>query len=208
MRLPIQTRAAVAFCNEPRTTRSAKSAAKKQKPEGALTYDKVFVPGGAVDWREDKKIVRKYRRPVVVRISRTKNKGEYYKSVHAAKNTPRNAMVGIYLGEVVDYDLVSDGRWCAAVPGYFKSKSLNSKITEDWPWEKYIAKKAVGGFFNSSRKTTKSKSNLKDANCELRWFYKSYDGGNINGGRVYAALFTRRSVRRGDELLWDYKWLP
>ena len=95
MRQPIQTRAAVAFCNEPRTTRSA----KKQKPEGALTYDKVFVPGGAVDWREDKKIVRKYRRPVVVRISRTKNKGEYYKSVHAAKNTSRNAMVGIYLGE-------------------------------------------------------------------------------------------------------------
>ena len=200
-------RAAAAFCNEPRTTRSA----KKQKPEGEpcpSIFDEVIVPGGVVDWRGNKKVVRKVLRPVVVRISRTKNKGEYYKSVHAAKNTPRDAMVGIYLGEVVDYDLVSDGRWCAAVPGYFKSKSLNSKITEDWPWEKYIAKKAVGGFFNSSRKTPKSKSNLKDANCELRWFYKSYDGSNINGGRVYAALFTRRSVRRGDELLWDYKWLP
>ena len=87
----------------------------------------------------------------------------YYKSVHAAKNTPGKVMVGIYLGEVVDSDLVSDGRWCAAVPGYYKFKSLDSKITDDWPWEKYIAEKAVGGFFNSSRKTPKSKSNLKDS---------------------------------------------
>ena len=113
MHRPILTRqvsrAAAAFCNEPRTTRSA----KKQKPEGEpcpSTFDEVIVPGGVVDWRGNKKVVRKVLRPVVVRISRTKNKGEYYKSVHAAKNTPRNAMVGIYLGEVVDYDLVSDGQ--------------------------------------------------------------------------------------------------
>ena len=50
--------------------------------------------------------------------------------------------------------------------------------------------------------------NLKDGNCKLEWFYKSYDASNVNGGRVYEALFTRRPVRRGAEFLWDYNWLP
>lgn len=172
-------------------------------------FDEVKVPGGSVDWSGAKKLVKRYRYPVVVRISRTKSKGEYYKSVHAAKDTPRGAMVGLYLGAVVDTDMVSDGRWCVGVPGYRKLKALDSRISVDWPWERYMAKKAVGGFFNSSRKMPNSVAkNLKDANCELEWFYKSYDASKINGGRVYAALFTRRPVRRGAEFLWDYNWLP
>ena len=49
-----------------------------------------------MDWRYHGKIVKEYRYPTVVRISRTKSNGEYYKSVHAAKNTPGNKMVGLY----------------------------------------------------------------------------------------------------------------
>ena len=55
-------------------------------------------------------------------------------------------MVGIYLGEVVDSDLVSDGRWCAAVPGYYKFKYLDSKITDDWPWKYILPTKQLEGF--------------------------------------------------------------
>ena len=102
-------------------------------------FDEVKVPGGSVDWSGAKKLVKRYRYPVVVRISRTKSKGEYYKSVHAAKDTPRGAMVGLYLGAVVDTDMVSDGRWCVGVPGYRKLKALDSRISVDWPWERFLA---------------------------------------------------------------------
>jgi hypothetical protein len=172
-------------------------------------FDEVKVSGGGVAWRKKKKVVTEYCWPVVVRISRTKTKGEYYKSVHAVRNTPAHVMVGLYLGEVVETGLVSDGRWCAAIPGYRNSKSLDSKITRNWPWERYLALKAVGGFFNSSRKMPNSVTrNIKDANCKLRWFCRYDDGRNITRGRVCAALFTKRPVRRGMELLWDYNWLP
>ena len=59
-----------------------------------LDYEEVKVPGGFVDWRFDGKIVKEYRFPTVVRISRTKTKGEYYKSVHAAKTTPGGKLIG------------------------------------------------------------------------------------------------------------------
>jgi hypothetical protein len=196
-----------AFRNAPRKTRSmSKAEAETCPPE----FDGILVSGGDVDWRENKKIIKKYRWPVVVRISRTKTKGEYYKSVHAAKNTPGGVIVGIYLGKVVDSGSIVDGRWCAALPGYRQSKSLDSKITDDLPWEGiYLAEKAVGGFFNSSRKKPNSLiSNHPGANCEIRWFYRTYDGSNINKGRVCADIFTKKSVRRGVEFLWDYNWLP
>ena len=196
--------------NPPRKTRSMSKAKKPEAQTCPQLFDEVKVSGGGVVWRKNKKAVTEYCWPVVVRISRTKTKGEYYKSVHAARNTPARVMVGLYLGEVVETGLVSDGRWCAAIPGYRNSKSLDSKITRNWPWERYLALKAVGGFFNSSRKMPNSLTrNIKDANCELRWLCRYDDGRTmINQGRVCAALFTKRPVRRGMELLWDYNWLP
>lgn len=186
---------------KPRRTRSTKSEPKTIP----FDYEEIKVPGGSVDWRYHGKIVKEYRYPTVVRISRTKSKGEYYKSVHAAKNTPGKKMIGLYLGAVVEKCSVRDGRWCVAVQGHRGDKCLDSKITEDWPWERYLREGAVGGFFNSSRKFRNSiVTNYTDANCELKWFFSDR---RINGGRVYAALFTKHSVRAGCELLWDYNWL-
>jgi hypothetical protein len=178
----------------------------KAEPIGIpLDYEEIKVRGGFVDWRYDGKIVKEYRFPTVVRISRTKTKGEYYKSVHVAKTTPGNKMIGLYLGEVVETCRVRDGRWCVAVPCHRGDTCLDSKITKDWPWERYLSEGAVGGFFNSSRKFCRSTiTNHRGANCEIRWYFEDT---KINAGRVYAALFTKRSVRAGRELLWDYNWL-
>jgi hypothetical protein len=170
-----------------------------------LDYEEIKVPGGAVDWRYGKNIVKAYRFPTVVRISRAKTKGGYYKSVHAAKTTPAGKMVGVYLGALIDKSRVLDGRWCVAIPGHRYEKCLDSKISKDWPWERYLRNGAVGGFFNSSRRIPRSTTtNHRGANCVLKWFYQDT---RMNGGRIYAALFTKRSVRGGHELLWDYPWL-
>ncbi len=168
-----------------------------------LNYSEIRVPGKSVPWRHGKKTTKAYQWPTVVRISRIKKRGEYYKSVHAAKTTPAGTMVGIYLGAVIECSDPRDGRWRTAIPGYRKMYSLDSKITEDWPWEKYLAKRAVGGFFNSSRKSRTR--NLRGANCRLEWFRETID--DVHGENVFAALFTKRSVRRGAEFLWDYPWL-
>ena len=186
---------------KPRRTRSTKSEPKTIP----LDYEEIKVPGGSVDWRYHGKIVKEYRYPTVVRISRTKRNGEYYKSVHAAKTTPGHKMVGLYFGALVENCRERDGRWCVAVQGHHGDKCLDSKITKDWPWKRYLREGAVGGFFNSSRKFRNSiVTNHKDANCELKWFFSDR---RINGGRVYAALFTKHSVRAGCEFLWDYNWL-
>lgn len=186
---------------KPRRTRSTKSEPKTIP----LDYEEIKVPGGSVDWRYHGKIVKEYRYPTVVRISRTKRNGEYYKSVHAAKTTPGHKMVGLYFGALVENCRVRDGRWCVAVQGHHGDKCLDSKITKDWPWKRYLREGAVGGFFNSSRKFRNSiVTNHKDANCELKWFFSDR---RINEGRVYAALFTKHSVRAGCEFLWDYNWL-
>ena len=186
---------------QPRTTRSMKSQSKTD----SLDYDEIKVPGGFVDWRYNRKIVKEYRFPTVVRVSRTKTKGEYYKSVHAAKDTPRYKMIGLYLGAVVENRRVRNGRWCVGIPCHRGDKSLDSKITKEWPWERYLREGAVGGFFNSSRKFCRSiVTNRKDSNCKIEWFFEN---NGLNAGRVYAALFTKRSVRAGRELLWDYNWL-
>ena len=186
---------------KPRRTRSTKSEPKTIP----LDYEEIKVPGGSVDWRYHGKIVKEYRYPTVVRISRTKRNGEYYKSVHAAKTTPGHKMVGLYFGALVENCRVRDGRWCVAVQGHHGDKCLDSKITKDWPWKRYLREGAVGGFFNSSRKFRNSiVTNHKDANCELKWFFSDR---RINGGRVYAALFTKHSVQAGCEFLWDYNCL-
>ena len=182
-----------------RRTRSTKSVPKIV----SLDFEEIKVPGGFVDWHKNRKIVKEYCFPTVVRISRTKRKG--YKSVHAAKDTPAHKMIGLYLGEIVKKSSVRDGRWCVAVEGRQDALCLDSKITKDWPWKRYLREGAVGGFFNSSREFRKSiVTNHKGANCELKWFFSDR---RINGGRTYAVLFTKRLVRAGRELLWDYSWL-
>ena len=75
MRIPTR-----AFRNEQRKTRSMTQAIN---PKAAPKFEEVKVPGGNVDWRVNKKVVPIHCWPVVVRISRTKIKGEYYKSAHA-----------------------------------------------------------------------------------------------------------------------------
>ena len=189
------------FLNRSRNTRSL--ATKKEHTTVHSQYEETNIPGGGVDWHVKGKIVKQYRYPTVVRISRTKCKGEYYKSVHAKKTTPGGRMVGVYLGAVLDEGRIRDGRWCVAIPGHRSGICLDSKISKDWPWARYLREGAVGGFFNSSRKDPEV-SNHRDANCELKWFFENR---NINGGRVFAVLFTKRSVRRGEEFLWDYPWL-
>ena len=189
------------FLNRSRNTRSL--ATKKEHTTVHSQYEETNIPGGGVDWHVKGKIVKQYRYPTVVRISRTKSKGEYYKSVHAKKTTPGGRMVGVYLGAVLDEGRIRDGRWCVAIPGHRSGICLDSKISKDWPWARYLREGAVGGFFNSSRKDPEV-SNHRDANCELKWFFENR---NINGGRVFAVLFTKRSVRRGEEFLWDYPWL-
>ena len=80
----------------------------------------------------------------------------------------------LYLGAVVEKCSVRDGRWCVAVQGHRGDKCLDSKITEDWSWERYLREGAVGGFFNCSRKFCNSIiTNHTDANCELKWFLTS-----------------------------------
>ena len=202
MREPRVTRGFLNKLNQPRKTRSTRPEPKTIP----LEYDEIEVPGGAVVWSKNKKAVTVNRAPTVVRISRTRTKGEYFKSVHAAKNTPAGTMVGLYLGALVDNCHAGRGRWCVAVPGYYKQKYLDSKISKDWPWERYLQEGAVGGFFNSSRKIQgSSTTNHRGANCELRWFFEDT---SMNTGRIYAVLFTKkRSVPAGHELLWDYRWL-
>jgi hypothetical protein len=182
-------RALTRSLNRPRSTRSlATTTEYKTVPS---QYEETNIPGGWVDWHVKG-----------IRISRTKINGEYYKSVHAKKTTPGGRMVGLYLGAVLDKDRIRDGRWCVVIPGH-RDGCLDSKISKDWPWARYLSEGAVGGFFNSSRKNPKV-SNHRNANCELRWFFEN---SNINAGRVYAVLFTKRSVRGGEEFLWDYPWL-
>ena len=77
-----------AFFNEQWKTRSMTQA---MNPKAAPKFDEVKVPGGNVDWRVNKKVVPIHCWPVVVRISRTKIKGEYYKSVHAVCVAPESS---------------------------------------------------------------------------------------------------------------------
>jgi hypothetical protein len=85
--------------NAPRKTQSMSKAKKPKAKTCPQLFDEVKVSGWG-GWRKNKKIVTEYCWPVVIRISRTETKGEYYKSVHAARNTPARVMVGLYLGEV------------------------------------------------------------------------------------------------------------
>ncbi len=106
------------FLNAPRKTGSMSKGKKLETETCSLEFNEIKVSGGSVKWRENRTLVKKYRYPVLVCIAWTKTKGEFYKSVQAAKYTPRGIMVGLYLGDVVDKGLVSDGRWCVAIPGY------------------------------------------------------------------------------------------
>ena len=166
-------------------------------------YDEIPVPGRSVPWRNG---TRKYQWKTLVRISRTKKNGEYYKSVHAGTDTPVGKCVGLYLGDVVPGAKVVSGRWCVYIPGFRTFYSLDSQISENRPFESYLAKGGVGGFFNSSRLYSKISSQI-NANCKLVWFHESFGPETIHGQKVYAILVTIKPVRRGEEFLWNYPWI-
>ena len=71
-----------------------------------------------------------------------------------------------------------------------------------------MAEGSVGGFLNSSRNFAGSPANYSGANCKIVWFLKSYGPQNLgeNNSNVYAAIFTKKPVRKGDALVWDYPW--
>ena len=188
-------------------TRSKRKAKKPSSQAGRVStheeYDEIPVPGCSVPWRNG---TRKYQWKTLVRISRTKKKGEYYRSVHAGTDTPVGKCVGLYLGTVVPGAKAADGRWCVSVPGYRTIYSLDSQTSKDWPLEKYLAKRGVGGFFNSSRLISGISSPI-NANCRLVWFHENYGPETIRGQKVYAILITTKPVCRGREFLWDYPWM-
>jgi hypothetical protein len=184
---------------------SQKPASQAGRVSTHQEYDEISVPGRSVPWRNG---TRKYQWKTLVRISRTKKNGEYYKSVHAGTDTPVGKFVGLYLGDVVPGAkvTVADGRWCAYVPGFRTFYSLDSQISKNWPFKRYLAKGGVGGFFNSSRLHSEISSPI-NANCKLVWFHESYSPETIHGPKVYAVLVTIKPVRRGEEFLWNYPWI-
>ena len=66
----VLTRSILSILNQPRKTRSTKPEPNTVPSQ----YEEIKVPGGAVDWLENKQIVKEYRFPTVVRISRSKTK--------------------------------------------------------------------------------------------------------------------------------------
>jgi hypothetical protein len=188
-------------------TRSMTKAKEPASQAGRVStheeYDEIPVPGRSVPWRNG---TRKYQWKTLVRISRTKKNGEYYRSVHAGTDTPVGKVVGLYLGAVVPGARVAAGRWCVYIPGFRNIYSLDSQISKDWPFERYLTKGGVGGFFNSSREYSKI-SSPTNANCKLVWFHESYGPETIHGQHVYAVLMTTKPVCRGEEFIWDYPWI-
>jgi hypothetical protein len=117
--------------------------------------------------------------------------------------------VGLYLGAVEGSVDSLDGRWCVGVPGFRHIYSLDSKVSKDWPLKRFLAKRAVGIFFNSSRLYS-AISSPDNANCKLvnlEWFYEHYGPETIHGQKVYALLITTKPVRCEEEFLWNYSWI-
>ena len=162
-----------------------------------------------VIWRGGRLLTRW---PVKVRIAHNKGHGKQ-RSVHAAKETPGGALVGIYHGRLLNLALRRNTRickkWMISVPGYRGFRVLDSQIAGDWQWQRYEDEGKVGGFFNSSRPLPGPvKGNPRGANCRLVWFRESY-GVDAREEDVWAALFVKknRKVGAGEQLLYDYNWL-
>ena len=105
--------------------------------------------GKTVEWRDKPE----FRYPVDIRIKKKAKKHDT-RSVHAAVNTPGDKLVAFYRGRVLTCPsglTKISGKWFITLPGCRGLYVLDSQITEDWPWERYLKEGAVAGFFNSSQ---------------------------------------------------------
>ncbi len=93
------------------------------------------------------------RYPVDIRIKKNAKKHDT-RSVHAAVNTPGEKLVAFCRGRVLPCSsglTKISGKWFITLPGCRGFYVLDSQITEDWSWERYLKEGAVAGFFNSSQ---------------------------------------------------------
>jgi hypothetical protein len=189
-----------------------KVASSSENPVSFSGKESVIRLGGkSVEWRGKPF----YRYPVDIRIKTNARKHDT-RSIHAAVNTPRKKLVAFYRGRVIlspsGLTKIS-GKWFVSLPGFRGLYVLDSQITEDWPWERYLKEEAVAGFFNSSQPFASTDprrrgvGNTMHANCKLVWFKDSYGPEDILGEYVYAAMFTTERVLAGKQFLWNYPWV-
>jgi hypothetical protein len=93
-----------------------------------------------------------------------------------------------------------------SIPGYRHMYSLSSKPSRNWPFERFIDERALGGFLDSSRDVPEI-GNPREANCTLKWMIEWYDPTTIDGFFVKAAIYTKRRILPGEKLVFDYPWL-
>ena len=166
-----------------------------------------MIPGDDnVMWRQ--KVTKRYA--VFVKVE-DKKRSRDQRSVLAGEDMPFGALVTFYRGRFMKRASIGKNtHWITTVPGLRGFYVLDSQITGEWSWVRYVEEAAVGGFLNSSRESPDSNSNPKGANCRMDWFREFYDSSNIgeNGSNVFAALIIKKrdGVKKGDKLLWDYPW--
>jgi hypothetical protein len=198
---------------KPLQTRSIKTPeSRSEKLVSSSEKESVIrLRGKKVEWR-GKPL---FRYPVDIRIKKNAQKHDT-RSVHAAVNTPGEKLVAFYRGRVLPCPsglTKISGKWFIALPGCRGLYVLDSQITDDWPWERYLKEEAVAGFFNSSQPFAckdprrRGVGNPFDANCRLVWYKESYGPEDTLGANVYAAMFTTEPVRAGKQFLWNYPWV-
>ena len=172
-------------------------------------YVKILIPGDEnVMWKQ--KVTKRYA--VFVKIENNKQSRDQ-RSVLAGEDMPFGALVTFYRGRFLERDSIgkkAKTHWITTVPGLRGFYVLDSQITGEWTWARYVEEAAVGGFLNSSRQSPDSNGNPNGANCRMEWFREFYDSSNIgeNGSNVFAALIIKKrdGVKKGDKLVWDYPW--
>ena len=121
-----------------------------EKPAPSSENESVIrLRGKTVEWRGKPE----FRHPVDIRIKKNAKKHDT-RSVHAAVNTPGGKLVAFYRGRVLPCSsglTKISGKWFITIPGCRGLYVLDSQITEDWSWERYLKEGAVAGFFNSSQ---------------------------------------------------------
>ena len=121
-----------------------------EKPAPSSENESVIrLRGKTVEWRGKPE----FRYPVDIRIKKNAKKHDT-RSVHAAVNTPGGKLVAFYRGRVLPCSSCLtkiSGKWFITLPGCRGLYVLDSQITEDWSWERYLKEGAVAGFFNSSQ---------------------------------------------------------
>ena len=93
-----------------------------------------------------------------------------------------------------------------SIPGTHHLFSLSSKPSRNWPFERFINERVLGGFLDSSRDEP-GIGNRRGANCTLKWMIESYGPTTIDGIFVKAAIYTKRPILPGEKLVFDYPWL-